>query len=181
MTAHRTGDYSTKLALHEKYYSKTSSALLAHIDDFLEEIDKLIHKAETVGVHDPDSPYIKYEHPRLPLIHRHNLFVRETFQAVRDLVQSHVLLDVLRKTNRVRLRACAERFRRKRPRNRPRNDPRPREMATSPSKEVKTRRDAARAPELPMILCESSTVTLSSSFLKQIMERAAFLSAATRV
>ena len=85
MTAHRSGDYTTKLALHEKYYSETSSALLAHIDDFLEEIDKLIHKAETVGVNDPDSPYIKYEHPRLPLIHRHNLFVRETFQAVRDL------------------------------------------------------------------------------------------------
>ena len=40
---------------------------------------------------------------------------------------------------------------------------------------------AARAPLLPMILWLSKTVTLSSSFLKQMMERAAFLSAATRV
>lgn len=86
MNAHRTGDYSTKLALHEKYYTETSTALLAHIDNFIEDIDTLLHKAETVGVNDPtNSPYIKYEHPRLPLIHRHNLFVRETFQAVRDL------------------------------------------------------------------------------------------------
>ena len=82
MNAHRTGDYATKQALHEKYYTQTSTALLEHIENFIEDIDKLIHKAETIGVNDQNSPYIKYEHPRLPLIHRHNLFVRETFQAV---------------------------------------------------------------------------------------------------
>ena len=85
MMAHRSGDYQTKLALHEKYYTQTSGELLEHIHNFIKEIDELVHKAETVGVNDPNSPYIKYEHPRLPLIHRHNLFVRETFQAVRNL------------------------------------------------------------------------------------------------
>ena len=85
MNAHRSGDYNAKLALHETYYSATSAALLNHVDTFIEDIDKLIAKAETIGVDDPNSPYIRYEHPRLPLIHRHNKAVRETFQAVRDL------------------------------------------------------------------------------------------------
>ncbi|KAL9188859.1 hypothetical protein ACHAXT_011349 [Thalassiosira profunda] len=84
MTAHRTGDYESKLALHEAYYVDTSAALLDHVDGFLEDIDKLIEKADTIGVTDPNSVYIRFEHPRLPLIHRHNLFVRETFQNVRN-------------------------------------------------------------------------------------------------
>ena len=84
MNAHRSGDYATKLSLHESYYPATSSALLEHVDTFIEDIDKLIAKAETIGVSDPNSIYIRNEHPRLPLIHRHNLFVRETFQNVRD-------------------------------------------------------------------------------------------------
>lgn len=84
MNAHRSGDYSSKLALHERHYPATSAALLEHVDSFIEEIDALIAKAETIGVSDPNSVYIRNEHPRLPLIHRHNLFVRETFQNVRD-------------------------------------------------------------------------------------------------
>eukprot|EP00581_Thalassiosira_minuscula_P012769 CAMPEP_0183715368 /NCGR_PEP_ID=MMETSP0737-20130205/9618_1 /TAXON_ID=385413 /ORGANISM="Thalassiosira miniscula, Strain CCMP1093" /LENGTH=542 /DNA_ID=CAMNT_0025944459 /DNA_START=82 /DNA_END=1710 /DNA_ORIENTATION=+ len=88
MRAHRTGDYDTKLALHNKHYGATSAALLEHVDGFIEEIDRVIRKAETIGVSDPNSIYIKYEHPRLPLIHRHNLFVKETFQSVRDKYSS---------------------------------------------------------------------------------------------
>lgn len=84
MQSHRQGDYETKLALHEKHYAATSSALLGHVDGFIRDIDKVIKKAETIGVSDPNSIYIKCEHPRLPLIHRHNLFVRETFQNVRS-------------------------------------------------------------------------------------------------
>merc|ERR1712032_539885 len=78
MIAHRSGDYDTKLALHNKYYTATSAALLEHVDGFIEDIDKLIGKA------DLNSVYIRNEHPRLPLIHSHNLFVRHTFQSVRD-------------------------------------------------------------------------------------------------
>jgi hypothetical protein len=84
MNAHRSGDYATKLALHESYYPATSSALLEHVDSFIDDIDRLITKAETIGVSDPNSIYIRNEHPRLPLIHKHNIFVRETFQNVRD-------------------------------------------------------------------------------------------------
>mmetsp|Transcript_1053 Transcript_1053/g.2243 ORF Transcript_1053/g.2243 Transcript_1053/m.2243 type:complete len:539 (-) Transcript_1053:37-1653(-) len=84
MQAHRTGDAATKLALHDKYYHATSAALLDHVDGFIEDIDRLIKKAQTIGVDDVDSIYIRNEHPRLPLIHKHNLFLRETFQNVRD-------------------------------------------------------------------------------------------------
>ena len=84
MDAHRSGDYDTKLALHGRHYPATSAALLEHVDSFIEDIDRLITKAETIGASDPDSVYIRKEHPQLPLIHRHNLFVRETFQNVRD-------------------------------------------------------------------------------------------------
>lgn len=78
MRAHREGDYNTKLALHEKYYHATSAALLEHVDSFIEDIDKVIKKSDAHPV------YIKNEHPRLPLIHRHNQFVRETFSNVRS-------------------------------------------------------------------------------------------------
>mmetsp|Transcript_15151 Transcript_15151/g.24456 ORF Transcript_15151/g.24456 Transcript_15151/m.24456 type:complete len:143 (+) Transcript_15151:120-548(+) len=78
MRAHREGDYNTKLALHEKYYPATSAALLEHVDSFILEIDEVIKKSEVHPV------YIKNEHPRLPLIHRHNQFVRETFANVRS-------------------------------------------------------------------------------------------------
>ena len=83
MNAHRSGDSDTKLQLHDKYSAVTSAALLEHVDTFITNIDKLIKKAESMGVSKPNSTYIRNEHPRLPLIHRHNLFVRETFQSVR--------------------------------------------------------------------------------------------------
>ena len=54
-----------------------------------------------------------------------------------------------------------------------------------PGDESRRRREGTAgrriAPLLPIILWLSNTVTLSSSFLKQIMERAALRSAATRV
>ena len=78
MAAHRAGEYNTKLALHEKYFSATSAALLDHVDNFIEEVDGVIRKSDAHPV------YIKNEHRRLPLIHRHNLFVREVFQNVRS-------------------------------------------------------------------------------------------------
>ena len=46
MNAHRSGDFDTKLALHEKYYSVTSSALLEHVDGILEALDRVIQKSD---------------------------------------------------------------------------------------------------------------------------------------
>ena len=77
MEAHRTGDYETKQMLHEKYSQATYQALLEHIDGFIAQLDKLSAKAE-------DRQRNIDDHPRLPLILRHNSFVRETFMTVRN-------------------------------------------------------------------------------------------------
>jgi hypothetical protein len=72
--AHMEDDYETKQALHEQYYPDTSLKLLEHIDDFIDQLDKLSVKAVGRDVN---------QHPRLPLILKHNEFVRKTFMAVR--------------------------------------------------------------------------------------------------
>lgn len=72
--AHLDGDEATKQELHEMYYGETSMKLLEHIDGFLAQLDDLSSKSVGRSVE---------EHPRLPLILRHNEFVRNTFLAVR--------------------------------------------------------------------------------------------------
>lgn len=71
---HMAGDNATKQQLHEQHYPQTSSKLLEHIDSFLNQLDELSGKSQGRDVR---------EHPRLPLILRHNEFVKKTFLAVR--------------------------------------------------------------------------------------------------
>ncbi|KAL7450513.1 hypothetical protein ACHAWC_002422, partial [Mediolabrus comicus] len=81
LTAHREGDSETRIMLHEKHYEATSTALMEHIDTFIEQLDKLNEKANTVG---REATYVRNEHPRLPLILEHNNFVKQTFLNVRN-------------------------------------------------------------------------------------------------
>jgi len=74
MKAHMDNDYETKQVLHQQYYQETSLKLLDHIDGFINQLDELSAKSIGRDVN---------EHPRLPLILRHNEFVRNTFFAVR--------------------------------------------------------------------------------------------------
>eukprot|EP00579_Thalassiosira_antarctica_P014219 CAMPEP_0201932770 /NCGR_PEP_ID=MMETSP0903-20130614/30157_1 /ASSEMBLY_ACC=CAM_ASM_000552 /TAXON_ID=420261 /ORGANISM="Thalassiosira antarctica, Strain CCMP982" /LENGTH=273 /DNA_ID=CAMNT_0048472485 /DNA_START=23 /DNA_END=844 /DNA_ORIENTATION=+ len=76
--AHMNGDYATKQSVHEQYYPLTVSKLVDHIDTFLGDLDDLQRKGEHGGQVAMD------DHPRLPLIMRHNEFVRNTFLAVRS-------------------------------------------------------------------------------------------------
>jgi len=99
MRAHRDGDFETKLALHEKYYPATSAALLEHVDGIIEEIDQVIKKSDAHPV------YIKNEHRRLPLIQRHNQFVRETFSNVRNRYSPDPGVDWMEAT-RVTVEEC---------------------------------------------------------------------------
>jgi hypothetical protein len=46
MEAYKWGDDETKWMLNEKYYPNTSCALLDHVNNFLEQLDKLSSKAE---------------------------------------------------------------------------------------------------------------------------------------
>lgn len=72
--AHINGDADTKQYFHELYYPETAAKLLNHLDTFVNQLDELSENAY-------DKDY--NEHPRLPLILKHNEFVRETFLAVR--------------------------------------------------------------------------------------------------
>lgn len=74
MKAHKEDDYETKQYLHQQYYEYTSALLLQHINNFLEQLQRLSKKAHGMDVS---------EHPRLPLILKHNEFVKETFLRVR--------------------------------------------------------------------------------------------------
>jgi hypothetical protein len=72
--AHMNGDDETKYMMHQQYYSETCQQLLHHIDMTVLELDELSARADGRDVR---------EHPRLPLILRHNEFVRRTFLRVR--------------------------------------------------------------------------------------------------
>jgi len=72
--AHVTGDEATKNAIHEQYMDRTSKELKQHVDTFLEQLDVLSAKSDGKDWN---------EHPRLPLILRHNEFVRSTFENVK--------------------------------------------------------------------------------------------------
>ena len=75
--AHMQGDYATKQSIHEIYTPLTMTKLAEHIDKFLNELDSLEQKGQYGGKVAAD------DHPRLPLVLRHNQFVRDTFLAVR--------------------------------------------------------------------------------------------------
>jgi hypothetical protein len=72
--AHVNGDEATKAAIHEQYMEQTSKELKQHVDTFLEQLDVLSAKSDGKDWN---------EHPRLPLILRHNEFVKSTFLNVK--------------------------------------------------------------------------------------------------
>mmetsp|Transcript_2145 Transcript_2145/g.5688 ORF Transcript_2145/g.5688 Transcript_2145/m.5688 type:complete len:442 (-) Transcript_2145:200-1525(-) len=73
--AHVNGDYETKQSFHSHYSAETADALRNHVDNFLSQLDKLSDKALGRDLK---------VHPRLPLILRHNEFVKSTFLTVRS-------------------------------------------------------------------------------------------------
>lgn len=75
--AHLNGDYATKQFIHEQYYPLTAKKLASHINTFLAELGGLEKKVDYGGKVASD------DHPRLPLILRHNEFVKNVFLAVR--------------------------------------------------------------------------------------------------
>ena len=70
-----TGNVDLVQAFQEEFWPQTSRILLEHIDGFVGELDRLNSKAYKFDVS---------QHPRLPLILKHNQFVRDTFLRVRE-------------------------------------------------------------------------------------------------
>mmetsp|Transcript_34159 Transcript_34159/g.50193 ORF Transcript_34159/g.50193 Transcript_34159/m.50193 type:complete len:433 (-) Transcript_34159:80-1378(-) len=79
--AHMQDDAETKGAIHQQYFLETATSLQSHVNSFLTQLDELSEKSYG---QDPS------EHPRLPLILRHNEFVKTTFLAVKDRLDDMV-------------------------------------------------------------------------------------------
>ena len=73
------GDEATKQSYLQQYYPEISDMLRQHIDGFLQILDEKGRKA-----HDRMTGKRASKHPRLPLILKHNEFVRDTFLRVRS-------------------------------------------------------------------------------------------------
>jgi len=73
--AHMSGDAETKQALHQKHSLETVTALKKHVDTFLVQLDELSAKGVGKDIN---------QHPRLPLILKHNEFVKSTFLKVQE-------------------------------------------------------------------------------------------------
>ena len=76
--AHMTGDGTTKQRLHEQYYPRTLAVLQNHVEDLLNEVEELGFGIEAQIDQGQDAE----RHPRLPLLMRHNDFVKETLELV---------------------------------------------------------------------------------------------------
>lgn len=77
--AYVSGDIETKSSYHQEYYSYTSHALKEHVEKTLTQLDKLSDKAYTRS---------RKVHPRIPLILRHNAFVKSTFLKVKAVLDA---------------------------------------------------------------------------------------------
>ena len=73
--AHMSGDENTKAMIHDQFRYDTLSEIKKHVDKFLELLDSLERKSYGKNLDD---------HPRLPLILRHNEFVKQTFLRVQS-------------------------------------------------------------------------------------------------
>eukprot|EP00985_Skeletonema_marinoi_P017012 scaffold9252_cov160-Skeletonema_marinoi.AAC.3 len=78
--AHMSGDEGTKASYHDQYFAQTYKSITSHVDYILNELDELGIGLETQIAQGQD----KKRHPRLPLIMRHNEFVKGTFDNVRQ-------------------------------------------------------------------------------------------------
>ena len=78
--AHVSGDEGTKASYHDQYFAQTYKSISSHVDYILNELEELGIGLETQIAQGQD----KTRHPRLPLIQRHNAFVKATFDNVRQ-------------------------------------------------------------------------------------------------
>lgn len=78
--AFMSGDEETKQRIHQENFSLTLQALERHVDFLVNELDELEIGIETqikFGSH-------SLRHPRLPLLQRHNAYVKTILERVQD-------------------------------------------------------------------------------------------------
>jgi len=74
------GDEATKQRLHQDYFTLTLKALQDHVNFLVNELDELEIGMET----QLSSGVNAYKHPRLPLLRRHNTYVKTIFDRVQE-------------------------------------------------------------------------------------------------
>jgi hypothetical protein len=73
--AHITGDEALKQSYHNQYYPQTLAVLRKHVDYLNTELEELSEFSWKKDIN---------RHPRLPLLLRHNEFVRSIFEVVQQ-------------------------------------------------------------------------------------------------
>mmetsp|Transcript_12876 Transcript_12876/g.27335 ORF Transcript_12876/g.27335 Transcript_12876/m.27335 type:complete len:465 (+) Transcript_12876:87-1481(+) len=84
--AHMMGDDATKQGYHNQYFSQTFAELQRHVNHILNEVEELGIGLET----QVDQGKDRERHPRLPLLMRHNEFVKNTFELVQQNMDTMV-------------------------------------------------------------------------------------------
>ena len=74
-----TGDDSLQHSYHSQYYPQTLKALSNHVDSITQMLNEL-----SVFSWETDAK----QHPRLPLVSSHNEFIWDTFELVRQYLDS---------------------------------------------------------------------------------------------
>lgn len=73
------GNEAVKQNYHTQYFPQTLGALQKHVDYLVNELEELSENSWRRTFRKGET-----RHPRLPLLMRHNEFVRETFEAVQQ-------------------------------------------------------------------------------------------------
>ena len=77
--AHISGNKEMKQSYHNQYFPQTLAALQKHVDYLVNELEELSENSSRGTFRKGDE-----RHPRLPLLMRHNEFVRGTFELVQQ-------------------------------------------------------------------------------------------------
>jgi len=84
------GDEATKAGYHDQYFPQTLSALREHVAFILNELEELATWQQSVQDKERHADLDATRHPRLPLIKRHNEFVKYSFQLVQQNLDAMV-------------------------------------------------------------------------------------------
>jgi hypothetical protein len=86
-SAHLKGNTEEKLLFHKKYGLEEALTVKNHVEATANEFKDLVTKIDAMSEEEQAS------HPRLPMIRRHNRFLFETFDKVKDRVKNRIYLE----------------------------------------------------------------------------------------
>jgi hypothetical protein len=88
--AHMSDNQNRKMEIQRRYLLETCTSLKLHVDGVLNELEGLMKRIDAEDIR---------EHPRLPMIRRHNECVMETFSKVKGRLDNMIQNEAERRTN----------------------------------------------------------------------------------